>query len=157
LASALRLQGIDLETKEVPEPVDATLLLDDATVQVDGWLGSQNDLGTVMFGGTAVNYSSIDQTSTGITSSRAVDMTKLRDEIAVKRAQLKHLQEQLKVSQIREAAGPTVTDHTEADEVEMLACRQIRLQHRMERRQQVSDPNTASKSGLSAMGIEGPK
>jgi hypothetical protein len=159
LASALRLQGIDLEAKEVPEPADATLLLDDATVQVDGWLGSQNDLGTVMFGGTAVNDSSIDQTSTGIPSSGAVDMAKLRDEIAVKRThwQLKRLQEQLKVSQIREAAGPTVTDHTEAEDAEMLSCRQIRLQHRMEQRQQVSDLNTASKSGLSAMGIEGPK
>jgi len=127
----------------------------------ESWLTSPNDLGTASFSmleGGSVNESSIVQTLKDIPSSGAMDLAKLRDEIAVKRAQLKRLQEQLKVSKIREAASSTVTDHTEEEEAEMVACRQARLQRRMERRQQVSDlSNTASKSGLTAMGIEGPK
>mmetsp|Transcript_45712 Transcript_45712/g.95792 ORF Transcript_45712/g.95792 Transcript_45712/m.95792 type:complete len:789 (-) Transcript_45712:124-2490(-) len=157
LASALRLQGINLETKDVPDPLVATLLPGDVTD--DGLLGSSNDLDSAsasMLESASVNDSNIAQTSTEIPSSGAVDLAKLRDEIAVKRAQLKRLQEQLKVSKIREAASSTVTDLTEAEEAEILACRQVRLQRRMERRQQVSDLS-ASKSGLSAMGIEGPK
>lgn len=159
LAAALRLQGIHFETKEMPVPLVATLLSGDAIDE--SWLTSPNDLGTASFSmleGGSVNESSIVQTLKDIPSSGAMDLAKLRDEIAVKRAQLKRLQEQLKVSKIREAASSTVTDHTEEEEAEMVACRQARLQRRMERRQQVSDlSNTASKSGLTAMGIEGPK
>jgi hypothetical protein len=158
LASALRQQGINIETQEVPDPLAADLLPGDVTG--DSCSGS-TDLGTAstsMLESTSVNDQSNAQTSAETFSSGVVDMAKLRDEIAVKRAQLKRLQEQLKVSKIREAAGSTVADHTEEEEAEMLACRQARLQRRMERRQQVSDlSNTASKSGLSAMGIEGPK
>ena len=161
LASALRLQGINLETYEESAPMFTTVLSGD--VADDGMQGSSHEFDSAsasasMLESISVNDSNMAQTSAEIPSSGAVDLAKLQDEIAVKRAQLKRLQEQLKVSKIREAVSSTMTDHTEAEETEMLACRQVRLQHRMERRQEVSDlSNTASKSGLSAMGIEGPK
>ena len=155
VAAALRLQGIEVDFEDVadplsplsPRPSEEEL----GATFVKSVTNSQQD--------TAATNGSEGATAKTAAAAGSSELAKIRETIAIKRGQIQRLQEQLKISKAREANGASLNEvRTDEDEAAILACRQARLQRRIERRQQAPDPsNAASKSGLSAMGIEGPK
>ena len=147
IATALRVQGIDIEVEDEKQELDSpsrdfSAAPDDALIRQDSAALAE------------VKEGILEPDSSVAHSNRA----KLNEAIVIKRAQLQRLQEQLKISKTREATGALPSEfRSEEDEAAALACRQARLQRRMERKQQASDPSKlASKSGLAAMGIDGP-
>ena len=158
IVAALRVQGIKIEVDH--EESDPSLS-DDQQIKAgwDAYMQGNTELMSPEFSQSNSEFSSA-ASKDEIKSSRAkiAENAKLRDAIAIKRAQLQRLQEQLKISKMREASVEKTAQSPKEVEVAALASRQARLQRQMDRRQQVSGPsNAASKSGLSAMGIEGPK
>jgi hypothetical protein len=153
IATALRVQGIDIDVEDERNEMESPS--NDFSASSNHFMMRQDS------GAQAAGSNKMTTGLQGILEPDSVGQSnhaKLNEAIAIKRAQLQRLQEQLKISRSREAAGAFLAEiKSEEDEAAALACRQARLQRRMERKQQASDPSkVASKSGLAAMGIDGP-